>query len=76
MHSFLQTHEDLIQLTKAHYLDHSGPDNTLEVEIPQYGNILPIRVKIHLVGGVGQVSFQPVGYSRPNSDWLFELNPN
>ena len=67
MHSFLQTHQALIKTTKAQCY-HSGPNRTLEVEIPPYGNINRIRVLIHLVGGVGQVSYQPVGYSRPNSD--------
>ena len=67
MHSSFQTHENLIRLTKAQCF-HSGVDDTLEVEIPQYGNIRQIRVKVHLVGGLGKATFQPVGHSEPNSD--------
>ena len=40
----------------------------LEIDIPPYGNINRISILMHLEGGVGEASFQPAGYSRPNSD--------
>ena len=67
MHSFLQTYQGIIQPTEAPCY-HSEPDEALEIIIPQYENIKSIKILVNLQGGTGQVSFQPVGYSRPNSD--------
>ena len=67
MHSFIETHRTLIKTTKAQ-CHHSSPNDTLEIELPPYGTINRIRILMHLEGGVGEASFQPAGYSRPNSD--------
>ena len=67
MHSFIETKRSLIQTTKAQ-CHHAAPNDTLEIEIPEYGTINRIRLLVHLEGGVGETSFQPAGYSRPNSD--------
>ena len=47
---------------------HASPNDTLELEVPEYGSINSIRLRMNLDGGVGQASFQPAGFSRPNSD--------
>ena len=44
------------------------PNDTLELQLPKYGSINSIRLSMNLDGGVGEASFQPAGYSRPNSD--------
>ena len=67
MHSFIETKRTLIQTTNVQ-CNHSAPNDTLEIEIPEYGKINRIRLMMHLTGGVGEASFQPNGYSRPNSD--------
>ena len=64
MHLFLKTYESIIQPTEAQ-CHHSGPDGALELTIPPYCNIKAIKVRVELTAGVGQVSFQPMGYSRP-----------
>ena len=35
--------------------------------MPSYGSINEINLKNKLDGGVGEASFQPIGFSRPNS---------
>ena len=35
--------------------------------MPEYGSIDEINLRINLDGGVGEASFQPAGFSRPNS---------
>ena len=35
--------------------------------MPSYGSINEINLKIKLDGGIGEASFQPNGFSRPNS---------
>ena len=67
MHSFVETKRTLIQPSNVQ-CHHSAPNNTLEIEIPEYGTINKIHLMMHLTGGVGEASFQPAGYSRPNSD--------
>ena len=67
MHSFVETKRTLIQMTNVQ-CHHSTPNDTIEIEIPEYGTINKIRLLMHLTGGVGEASFQPAGYSRPNSD--------
>ena len=67
MHSFVETKRTLIQTKKAQ-CHHAAPNDTLEIEIPEYGTINRIRLLMHLEGGVGEASFQPAGFSRPNSD--------
>ena len=47
---------------------HASPNDTLELEIPEYGSINSIRVMMNLEGEVGEATFQSVGYLRPNSD--------
>ena len=59
MHSLLQTYQGIIQPTEAQ-CHNSGPDEALELNIPAYGNIKSIKVRVDLDGGVGQMSFQPV----------------
>ena len=67
MHSFVETQRTLIRTTKAQ-CHQASPNDTLEIELPPYGTINRIRLLMHLQGGVGEASFQPAGYSRPNSD--------
>ena len=57
----------LIESRKAecHYAD---PNGTIDVEVPPYLNIRRIRIQLKLEGGVADTSFQPVGFSRRDSD--------
>ena len=59
-------HSDILQNNVQCH--HASPNNTLELEVPEYGSINSIRLRMNLDGGVGQASFQPAGFSRPNSD--------
>ena len=45
----------------------TSPNDTLELTVPEYGSINEIKLRINLNGGVGEASFQPAGFSRPNS---------
>ena len=45
----------------------ASPNDTLELTVPEYGSINEIKLRINLDGGVGEASFQPAGFSRPNS---------
>ena len=67
MHSNIETKRTTVQSTNVQCY-HSSPNDTLEIELPEYGTINGIRLMMHLTGGVGEASFQPAGYSRPNSD--------
>ena len=67
MHSFIETKRTLIHTANAQ-CHHSAQNDTIEIEIPEYGTINRIRLMMHLTGGVGEASFQPAGYSRPTSD--------
>ena len=67
MHSTIETKRTTVQSTNVQ-CHHSSPNDTLEIELPEYGTINGIRLMMHLTGGVGEASFQPAGYSRPNSD--------
>ena len=62
-----ETKRSLIQTKKAHCYQ-AAPNDTLEIELPQYVSINRIRLLVHLEGGVGEASFQPAGYSWPNTD--------
>ena len=44
------------------------PNGTLELTVPEYGSINEINLRINLEGGVGEAFFQPIGFSRPNSN--------
>ena len=67
MHAMMEVHRMLIESTKeeCHY---AHPNGTIDVEIPPYGNIRRIRVQLQLEGGAVDTSFQPVGFSRPDSN--------
>ena len=67
MHSFIETKRTLIQTSNVQ-CHIAAPNDTLEIEIPEYGTINSIRLQMHLTGGVGEASFRPAGYSRRNSD--------
>ena len=67
MHSDIETKRTKVQPTNVQ-CHHASLNDTLEVEIPEYGSINSIQLMMHLTGGVGEASFQPAGYSRPNSD--------
>ena len=67
MHSDIETKRSKIQPTNVQ-CHHASPNDTLEIELPEYGSINSIRLMMNLEGGVGEVSFQSAGYSRPNSD--------
>ena len=67
MHSDIETKRTKVQPTNVQ-CHHASPNETLEIEIPENGSINSIRLMMHLTGGVGEASFQPAGYSRPNSD--------
>ena len=67
MHANIQTMRTFILPT--HIQCHNAlSDQTLEITVPSYGSINEINLKIKLDGGVGEASFQPNGYSRPNSN--------
>ena len=67
MHSDIETKRTKVQPTNVQ-CHHASPNDTLEIEVPEYGSINSIRLEIHLTGGVGEATFQPPGFSRPNSD--------
>ena len=67
MRSNIETKRTTVQPTNVQ-CHHSSPNDTLEIELPEYGSINNIRLMMHLTGGVGEASFQPAGFSRPNSD--------
>ena len=46
----------------------ASPSDTLELIVPEYGSINEIILRMNLDGGIGEASFQPAGFSRPNSD--------
>ena len=51
MHSMMETHRMLIESKKAEcYYAH--PNETINVEIPPYGNIRRLRLQLELKGGV------------------------
>ena len=64
MHSDIET-KILPNNVQCH---HASPNDTLELEVPEYGSINSIRLRMNLDGGVRQASFQPGGFSRPSSD--------
>ena len=72
MHASFEKHGAYIRTTKA-ACHQSSPDGTLQVSIPSYGNIQRVDLEMHLEGGLAEASFQPVGYSRPNSYFSGEL---
>ena len=67
MHSDIETKRTKRQPNNVQ-CHHASPNDTLELEILEYGSINSIRLMMNLDGGVGEASFQPIGYSRPNSD--------
>ena len=67
MHRNIKTKRTTVQPTNVQ-CHHSSPNDTLEIEFPEYGTLNGIRLMMHLTGGVGEASFQPAGFSRPNSD--------
>ena len=67
MHSDIETKRTKVQPTNVQ-CHHASPNDTLEIEVPEYGSINSIRLEMHLTGGVGEATFQPPGFSRPNSD--------
>ena len=72
MHRNIETKRTTVQPTNVQ-CHHSSPNDPLEIELPEYGTINGIQLMMHLTGGVGEASFQPGGFSRPNSD--FEGSP-
>ena len=67
MHSDVKTMRTKIQPTNVQ-CHLAMPNDTLELQLPKYGSINSIRLSMNLDGGIGEASFQPAGYSRPNSD--------
>ena len=67
MHSDIETKRTKVQPTNVQ-CNHASLNDTLEIEVPEYGSINSIRLEMHLTGGVGEATFQPPGFSRPNSD--------
>ena len=63
----MESHSILIHLTKAECY-HAHPNETIDIELPPYGNIRRIRIQLQLEGGIAESFFQPVGYSSPDSD--------
>ena len=57
MHSHMETKRTLIQSTNIQ-CHHSSPNDTLEIELPEYGTINSIRLMMHLTEGVGEASFK------------------
>ena len=72
MHSNIETKRTTVQPTNVQ-CHHSSPNDTLEIELPEYGTINGIRLMMHLTGGVGEASFQPAGFSIPTSRSKFIL---
>ena len=70
MHSNIETKRTTVQSTNLQCY-HSSPNDTLEIELPEYGTINGIRLMMHLTRGVGEASLQPAGFSRPNSGTKF-----
>ena len=66
MHANVETLRTYILPTNIQ-CHHALPDQTLEITVPSYGSINEINLKIKLDGGIGEASFQPIGFSRPNS---------
>ena len=66
MHADIETMRTYILPTNIQ-CHHALPDQTLEITVPSYGSINEINLKIKLDGGIGEASFQPNGFSRPNS---------
>ena len=66
MHSDIQTMRTNILLNNVQ-CHNASLNDTLELIVPEYGSINEIKLRINLDGGVGEASFQPAGFSRPNS---------
>ena len=63
MHSDIQTMRTNILLNNVQ-CHNASLNDTLELIVPEYG----IKLRMNLDGGIGEASFQPAGFSRPNSD--------
>ena len=57
MHSHVETKRTLVQSMNVQ-CHHSSPNDTLEIELPEYGTINSIRLMMHLTEGVGEASFK------------------
>ena len=68
MHSDIETMRTNI-LPNNVQCHNASPNDTLELIVPEYGSINEIELRINLDGGVGEASFQPAGFSRPNSNY-------
>ena len=66
MHADIETLRTNILPTNTQ-CHNAAPNDTLEITVPEYGSINEIKLKTNLDGGIGEASFQPSGYSRPNS---------
>ena len=67
MHANIETMRTFILPTSIQ-CHNALPDKAFEITVPSYGSINEINLKIKLDGGIGEASFQPIGFSRPDSN--------